>query len=85
MKKRQPESLDIRDWTLLEPGDHVQLRRHGVVEAQGQIDEIAPDGTLMWIQQDNALGRRLFHAGDTLRVYRDEANEQASHSSGATR
>lgn len=81
MKKRQPQGLDIRDWTTLEPGEHVQIRRHGVLEAQGRIDEITPDGTLMWIQQDHALGRRLFHTGDIIRVYRYQAKEEIAHSS----
>lgn len=57
MKKAEPE---VEDWSQLIHGDEVWLCKGGDLHASGWIDESMPDGSIVWINQHEALGRAMF-------------------------
>ena len=49
-------------WEKAEPGDAVRLQRPGWPPYDGYVDEITPDGDIVWVL---SIGeRRLFHKAD---------------------
>jgi hypothetical protein len=65
--KRNP--LLIRDWTSLWREELVELRQGHDVLGSGEIDEVATDGSAVWIHLDG-WGRKLVHEGDGVYIYR---------------
>lgn len=62
-------------------GETVEVRRHGVIEARGRINDISVDGSFLWLMQDGALGRRIFRAKDNIRIFRAQRPDEPDHTS----
>lgn len=60
----------IRDWAMLEPGEHVFLVEDNRPELSGRIDAVTEDGLNLWLQLDEGAGRRLFTRMDAVFVWR---------------
>ena len=65
----------IPNWAALSRTDEVEIHNQGRVIASGRIDMLAPDGSMLWLQQDDGQGRALFLHSDGLRVYRRPAKQ----------
>ena len=48
-------------------GDRVVFEAEGVT-GSGVIDDLMPDGSVVWVWSDNALGRKMLFAADALSV-----------------
>lgn len=56
----------VANWAELIQGDHVLLLGTGKPEVRvsGTVDDVAPDGSLLWLLDDDLGGRRLFFQCD---------------------
>lgn len=59
------------DWRELTRGDSVVLLNSRHEAVGGVVDDISGDGSLIWIQQDDGAGRRLFHRSDGYKTLLD--------------
>jgi hypothetical protein len=50
--------------------DEVEICHNGRAVASGRVDMRAPDGSVIWLNQDGGRGRALFLQGDGLMVFR---------------
>lgn len=55
-------------------GDAVTVEGPGVF-VHGTVDDVAPDGSVLWIQEKDGHGRRMVHVTDDAEVRRQRANE----------
>ncbi|WP_159706571.1 hypothetical protein [Arthrobacter sp. 18067] len=46
-------------WKYLWRREFVELRRGGVVTGAGWVDELAMDGTILWIHRNDGMGRTM--------------------------
>lgn len=60
----------VADWTTLRPGDLVHLHQGAQRVAAGRIDAITYDGTVLWLQESDGNGRRMYvkHDGFQVRI-----------------
>ncbi|MBP2268427.1 hypothetical protein [Arthrobacter sp. Rue61a] len=54
----QARGKQVTNWRLL-VGQAVQIRRDNVVVDQGVVDAVTPDGSVLWLNQKGAVGRRM--------------------------
>lgn len=61
----------VLDWAKLDRQDDLKLmQRNGRVLASGQVDMIAPDGSVLWLIRDAGKGRAMFFPSDDYIVLR---------------
>lgn len=60
----------VTNWSQLSRADHIQIRQNGEVIAEGHIDMLAADGSMLWLHLANGKGRALFLQSDGLKIYR---------------
>ena len=61
----------ISNWSKLSRADEVEIHGHGQAMTSGRIDMLAADGSVLWLLQNEGMGRMLFlHSDDGVRVYR---------------
>lgn len=65
-----PKLHHVPKWARLSGSDHVEVYRHGQALAIGRVDELAPDGDVLWIFQDHGMGRVLFHRSDGVDIFK---------------
>ncbi|MBT2597964.1 hypothetical protein [Arthrobacter sp. ISL-72] len=70
LPKRRLQAVLVEQWKHLWRREFVELRRGAGVFGAGWIDEIAQDGTLVWINRTNGLGRSLIHRSDGIEIWR---------------
>ncbi|WP_415853310.1 hypothetical protein [Sinomonas sp. G460-2] len=70
----------VLDWGTLTHLDELELVSHsGEPVAAGRVDMLAPDGSVLWLIQDNGKGRALFLPEDDVVVFRHTTKpEQAN-------
>lgn len=64
----QAPGKEINNWTCLRSGAAVQILAEDEKLTTGQIDEVMPDGSLLWVVCDNDGLRRIFLKADGYRV-----------------
>lgn len=60
------------DFGGLVRGDAVSVEGPGVY-VHGTVDEVAPDGSVLWVQEKDGHGRRMVHSTDDATVTRQPA------------
>lgn len=71
--RRQPEApfpAPVPNWTKLARADQVAIYHHGEEIASGHVDMLSPDGSVLWLIQDQGRGRALFLHSDGPKVFR---------------
>ncbi|MFJ4029537.1 hypothetical protein ACIPWF_19330 [Paenarthrobacter sp. NPDC089989] len=58
------------DWSILAQGEQVWLYRGEKVLASGWVDGVMPDGSAVWIQRHDAMGRTMFLREDVSAIVR---------------
>lgn len=57
-------------WLTLKAGDRVQISHDGSATCNGSVDTLMPDGSVVWIWQDNGLGRTMVVPGERFGLRR---------------
>jgi hypothetical protein len=52
------------DWTKLQPGDVVWIRRKGRTTSAGRVDTMTSGGSVLWVTPTGASTRRMHHRSD---------------------
>lgn len=60
----------MTQWTYLWRQEFVELRRGGRMKGAGWVDELTPDGTVIWIWLTGGKGRMMIHRDDGLDIWR---------------
>jgi hypothetical protein len=60
----------MTEWKYLWREEFVELRRGGQVTAAGWVDDLNPDGTIIWICLTGGRGRVMIHRNDGLDIWR---------------
>ena len=70
----------VVDWGKLTVGDHIVLLspEKGGTTFGGIVDAISADSSILWLQQDECAGRRLFHQQDGYKTLLDAPPEMYS-------
>lgn len=50
--------------------EFVELRRGGQITAAGWVDDLTPNGTIIWICLTDGMGRVMIHRNDGLDIWR---------------
>lgn len=58
----------FEEWQRLE-GAVVRVCRDGKPVRTGVIDDVTPDGSIVWIAQEGVLGRSLFHKAEGYELW----------------
>ena len=53
-------------------GDRVVFESEGTA-GSGVIDDLMPDGSVVWVWPDDAMGRKMLYAADALSVRHEDA------------
>ncbi|MCO4252151.1 hypothetical protein [Pseudarthrobacter raffinosi] len=64
------QRLLTKQWKYLWPQDFVELRRGLEVIGTGLVDEVARDGSIVWIHRSGGWGRVMIHADDGIDICR---------------
>lgn len=67
---RRSHPLLVTQWKYLWREEFIELRRGGRVWATGWVDELTPDGTVIWICLTGGMGRVMIHRDDRLDIWR---------------
>jgi hypothetical protein len=67
---RRIQPLLVTQWKYLWREEFVELRRGGRITDTGWVDELTPDGTIIWICLTGGMGRVMIHRNDGLDVWR---------------
>lgn len=60
----------MTQWKYLWREEFVELRRGARVTAAGWVDDLTPDGTIIWICLTGGMGRVMIHRSDGLDIWR---------------
>jgi hypothetical protein len=52
------------DWTKLQHGDVVWIRRKGDATRAARVDTMTPDGSVLWVRPGGASTRKMHHRSD---------------------
>jgi len=58
-------------------GDLVVFEADGIA-GSGVIDDAMPDGSVVWVWTDNAMGRKMLYAADALSVRHEDRSHKRS-------
>jgi len=64
------QPLRMTQWKYLWREEFVELRRGARVTAAGWVDDLTPDGTIIWICLTGGMGRVMIHRSDGLEIWR---------------
>jgi hypothetical protein len=67
---RRTQPLRMTQWKYLWREELVELRRGDRVTAQGWVDDLTPDGTIIWIFLTDGMGRAMIHHNDGIDIWR---------------
>ena len=56
-------------------GDRVVFEAGGIA-GSGVIDDVMPDGSVVWVWPDDAMGRKMLFAADALSVRHEDASHK---------
>lgn len=56
-------------------GDRVVFEAGGIA-GSGVIDDVMPDGSVVWVWPDDAMGRKMLFAADALSVRHEDASHE---------
>jgi hypothetical protein len=56
-------------------GDRVVFEADGIA-GSGVIDDVMPDGSVVWVWPDDAMGRKMLFAADALSVRHEDASHK---------
>lgn len=56
-------------------GDRVVFETGGIA-GSGVIDDVMPDGSVVWVWPDDAMGRKMLFAADALSVRHEDASHK---------
>lgn len=69
--QEKPAIFEDSSWLhTLRAGDRVQIIHNGQVSGAGSIDALMDDGSVVWLWQDNGLGRMMVVPGEGTRLMR---------------
>lgn len=67
--KRNAMDLHLQpDWHRA-LGQHVEIRRHGKVLRNGVVEDVMPDGSILWISAEGAHGREMIERSEGKQVF----------------
>lgn len=64
------DTVFVRDWTTLEPGQFAVVLEEYAREMRGRVDTVTEDGGVLWLHLEDGGGRRLFTGTGGDRVWR---------------
>jgi len=64
-----PEREPVRVWTTLQHGDYVEVWSTDSFRYVAYVDDLADDGTLIWVVEDGMGSRHLLVRGDPVTLY----------------
>ncbi|WP_129545589.1 hypothetical protein [Arthrobacter dokdonensis] len=64
-----PEREPVRVWTTLQHGDYVEVWSTDSFRYLAYVDDLADDGTLIWVVEDGMGSRHLLVRGDPVTLY----------------
>lgn len=67
---RRIQPLRMTQWKYLWREEFVELRRGDRVTATGWVDDLTPDGIIIWIFLTGGMGRVMIHRNDGLDIWR---------------
>lgn len=67
---RRSQPLLMKHWKHLWRREFIELRQGGHVKGRGWIDDLTPDGTIVWIYRTGGLGRMMIHKDDGVDIWR---------------
>ncbi|WP_207615561.1 hypothetical protein [Arthrobacter cavernae] len=67
---RRSEPYLMTRWKYLWRNEFVELRREQRVTGAGWVDDVSPDGTILWIHLAGGRGRVMIHVDDGLDIWR---------------
>ena len=74
MVNRRCQPMLMKQWKYLWRQEFVELRRGEVVTGAGWVDELTPDGAIIWIHQADGLGRVMIdRQSDGIDIWRVDA------------
>ena len=56
-------------WESLRPGQEVEVREPGQAGGAGVIDDLTPDGSVVWVWLNGQSPRRMFLEGDPVVIH----------------
>ncbi|WP_066285393.1 hypothetical protein [Arthrobacter sp. B6] len=68
----------VGHWENLWCREFIELRCGAAVVGAGWVDEIADDGTVIWVNRINGLGRSMIHRSDGIDVWRVDSRVQGN-------
>lgn len=63
----QPDGYTVGDRVVFEAGG---------IAGSGVIDDVMPDGSVVWVWPDDAMGRKMLFAADALSVRHEDATHK---------
>lgn len=57
----------VDDWSILKD-PYVEIYRSGMVADRGLVDDVMADGSVLWLMQDGATGRRLIESQSGVHI-----------------
>jgi hypothetical protein len=63
-----PADVPASDWTCLRSGQAVTIAEQGRPASPGTIDNITPDGSILWVRLPGPSPRRLYLSTDPVTV-----------------
>lgn len=67
---RRSKPFLMKRWDYLWRDEFVEMRLAGQEKDTGWVDDISPDGTIIWIHLTGGRGRVMFHLDDGLYIWR---------------
>jgi hypothetical protein len=58
----------LTDWSTVPKGTIVELRRGAIQIRLGLVDDVTPDGSMLWLSQYGAEKREIIHRSDGYEV-----------------
>ncbi|MFF2318250.1 hypothetical protein ACFVTE_18530 [Arthrobacter sp. NPDC058097] len=65
------------NWGTLKPGQAVQVKEAGHADGTGIIDNMTPDGAVVWVWITGTSPRRMFLAGDPVAILPEQETPAA--------
>ncbi|MBT8163130.1 MULTISPECIES: hypothetical protein [Arthrobacter] len=58
----------LKDWALAK-GELVEVRHHELPPREGLVDEVTPDGVILWLAAEGATTRRMIDKSEGFEVW----------------
>ncbi|MDJ0320647.1 hypothetical protein [Pseudarthrobacter sp. PS3-L1] len=66
LSRRGSTSAADADWTVLRPGDQVEIAKHAQTVATGEVEEVSQSGNVIWLVADGQTDNPHFTKSDGI-------------------